>query len=53
VGGYIFSANVLIYRKEEGQMIWLARIKPEHCEGIVKHTILNHSCEASSIREGE
>ncbi|KAK2747291.1 hypothetical protein FQN57_002189 [Myotisia sp. PD_48] len=41
VGGHKFAANVLIYRKHAEQMIWLARIRPEHCEGIVKHTILN------------
>ncbi|KAL1968193.1 hypothetical protein VTN77DRAFT_2028 [Rasamsonia byssochlamydoides] len=40
VGGHKFAANVLVYRKKEGQMIWLARIRPEHCEGIVKYTIL-------------
>lgn len=40
VGGHKFSANVLIYRKKEQQMIWLARVKPDHCEGIVKYTIL-------------
>ncbi|KJF61185.1 sucrase/ferredoxin domain-containing protein [Coccidioides immitis RS] len=40
VGGHKFSANVLIYRKEAEQMIWLARVRPEHCEGIVKYTIL-------------
>jgi (2Fe-2S) ferredoxin len=40
VGGHKFSANVLIYRKKAQQMIWLARVKPEHCEGIVKYTIL-------------
>ncbi|EEP81337.1 predicted protein [Uncinocarpus reesii 1704] len=40
VGGHKFSANVLIYRREAEQMIWLARVRPEHCEGIVKHTIL-------------
>jgi (2Fe-2S) ferredoxin len=40
VGGHKFSANVLVYRKKEGQLIWLARIRPEHCEGIVKYTLL-------------
>ncbi|KAF3390221.1 Actin patches distal protein 1 [Penicillium rolfsii] len=40
VGGHKFSANVLIYRKQDQQMIWLARVRPEHCEGIVKYTIL-------------
>ncbi|RAL12344.1 sucrase/ferredoxin-like domain-containing protein [Aspergillus homomorphus CBS 101889] len=40
VGGHKFSANVLVYRKEQEQMIWLARIRPEHCEGIVKYTLL-------------
>lgn len=39
VGGHKFAANVLVYRKKEGQMIWLARVRPEHCEGIVKYTI--------------
>lgn len=41
VGGHKFAANVLVYRKKEEQMIWLARVRPEHCEGIVNHTILN------------
>ncbi|KAL3482423.1 Sucrase/ferredoxin-like-domain-containing protein [Aspergillus californicus] len=40
VGGHKFSANVLVYRKQEQQMIWLARVKPEHCEGIVNYTLL-------------
>jgi (2Fe-2S) ferredoxin len=40
VGGHKFSANVLVYRKRDQQMIWLARVKPEHCEGLVKYTIL-------------
>ncbi|CAG8030342.1 unnamed protein product [Penicillium salamii] len=40
VGGHKFSANVLVYRKEDQQMIWLARVRPEHCEGIVKYTVL-------------
>ncbi|KAL8948779.1 MAG: hypothetical protein Q9222_005058 [Ikaeria aurantiellina] len=25
---------------EGGQCIWLARVRPEHCEGIVKYTVL-------------
>jgi hypothetical protein len=40
VGGHKFSANVLVYRKQAGQLIWLARIRPEHCEGVVKYTVL-------------
>ncbi|KAI9370146.1 Sucrase/ferredoxin-like-domain-containing protein [Aspergillus egyptiacus] len=40
VGGHKYSANVLIYRKKEQQMIWLARVRPEHCEGIVNYTLL-------------
>ncbi|KAH8693919.1 putative sucrase/ferredoxin domain protein [Talaromyces proteolyticus] len=40
VGGHKFSANVLVYRKQQGQLIWLARVTPENCEGIVKYTIL-------------
>jgi len=40
VGGHKFAANVLVYRKQDQQMIWLARVRPEHCEGLVKYTIL-------------
>lgn len=40
VGGHKFAANVLVYRKQDAQMIWLARVRPEHCEGIVRYTIL-------------
>ncbi|KAI9892443.1 MAG: hypothetical protein M1814_001400 [Vezdaea aestivalis] len=54
VGGHKYAANVIIYRRrgieggsgsgsaEEGaaQGIWLGRVRPEDCEGIVKYTIL-------------
>ncbi len=56
VGGHKYAANVMIYRKhavsgsgapedgvqigEAGQCIWLARVRPEDCEGIVKFTVL-------------
>ena len=46
VGGHKFSANVMVYRRAEGanaeasQCIWLARVRPEDCEGIVKFTVL-------------
>ncbi|CCX34872.1 Sucrase/ferredoxin-like-domain-containing protein [Pyronema domesticum] len=40
VGGHKYAANVIIYRKEDGQGIWLARVSPKHVEGIVKHTIV-------------
>lgn len=49
VGGHKFSANVMVYRravKEDGTMgqasqcIWLARVRPEDCEPIVKFTVL-------------
>jgi hypothetical protein len=40
VGGHKFAANVLVYRKTAQQMIWLARVRPEHCEGVIKYTIL-------------
>lgn len=70
VGGHKYSANVLIYRKDNpfgidkirqrprtnesgsqpqqeeikrikgaAQCIWLARVRPEHCQGIVKFTV--------------
>ncbi|GES57487.1 sucrase/ferredoxin domain protein [Aspergillus terreus] len=40
VGGHKFAANVLVYRRKEQQMIWLARVKPEHCQGLVEYTVL-------------
>ncbi|EEH50428.2 uncharacterized protein PADG_06507 [Paracoccidioides brasiliensis Pb18] len=40
VGGHKFAANVLVYRRKEEQMIWLARVTPKDCEGIVKYTVL-------------
>lgn len=56
VGGHKFAANVMVYRRglieskgvDEGdrrageatQGIWLARVRPEDCEGIVKYTVL-------------
>jgi hypothetical protein len=50
VGGHKYSANVLIYRRrltpdgkpldEAAQCIWLARIKPQDCENLVRYTIL-------------
>jgi (2Fe-2S) ferredoxin len=53
VGGHKFSANVIVYRKaaafgaadgavgqEAGQCIWLARVRPADCEGIVQFTVL-------------
>ena len=54
-GGHKFSANVMVYRRadavsgngegkavsgEAAQCIWLARVRPEDCEGIVKFTVL-------------
>ena len=45
VGGHKFSANVMVYRRTEemgeaSQCIWLARVRPEDCEGIIKFTVL-------------
>lgn len=56
VGGHKFAANVMIYRRasherestgvdgtpfdEAAQCIWLARVKPEDCENLVKYTVL-------------
>ena len=49
-GGHKYSANVLIYRsqkvegetagKEAAQCIWIARVRPEDCENIVRYTVL-------------
>ncbi|MCJ1284466.1 hypothetical protein MMC26_003798 [Xylographa opegraphella] len=45
VGGHKFSANMMVYRRagaggEAAQCIWLARVRPEDCEGIVRFTVL-------------
>lgn len=54
VGGHKYSANFMIYRREgrkrdDGseelsgeavQGIWLARVRPEDCENIVRYTVL-------------
>ena len=40
VGGHKYAANVLIYRRRPQQAIWLARVRPQHCEAIVKFTVL-------------
>ena len=48
VGGHKYSANVMVYRRAEcdgvpgqaSQCIWLARVRPEDCEGIIKFTVL-------------
>lgn len=55
VGGHKYSANVMIYRRASGareakavdgtpaaeaaQCIWLARVRPEDCENIVRFTV--------------
>ena len=55
VGGHKYSANCMVYRRQSSPMggeqglkenggavqgIWLARVRPEDCEGIVKFTVL-------------
>ena len=40
LGGHKYGANVLVYRRDAGQAIWLARVRPEDCEAIVKFTVL-------------
>jgi hypothetical protein len=50
VGGHKYSANVLVYRRrmtpdgkpmdEAAQCMWLARIKPQDCENLVRYTVL-------------
>ncbi|KAF8252123.1 hypothetical protein K440DRAFT_608786 [Wilcoxina mikolae CBS 423.85] len=40
IGGHKYAANVILYRKADGQGIWLARVAPKHVEGIVKYTLL-------------
>ncbi|QSS60955.1 sucrase/ferredoxin domain-containing protein [Histoplasma capsulatum] len=53
VGGHKFAANVLIYRRAAEQMIWLARVRPADCEGIVKQTVLKGKIvHADQLRGG-
>lgn len=56
VGGHKYSANMMVYRRpniqttqtnaksapggEAAQCIWLARVRPEDCENIVRYTVL-------------
>ncbi|KAL9115205.1 MAG: hypothetical protein Q9227_000999 [Pyrenula ochraceoflavens] len=49
VGGHKYSANVLVYRRKQNddgswgegtQCIWLARVRPQECEQIVKFTVM-------------
>ena len=35
-----FHTHILVYRRKEQQSIWLARVKLQHCEGIVRFTFL-------------
>lgn len=53
MGGHKYAANVLVFRRdketgEAGQCIWLARVRPEDCEGIVRWTVLE-----GKVRKGE
>ncbi|KAI5205825.1 sucrase/ferredoxin-like family protein [Aureobasidium subglaciale] len=59
VGGHKYSANVLVYRRrlspegkplnEAAQCIWLARIKPQDCENLVRYTVL----QGKVVKPGE
>ncbi|KAJ6262762.1 hypothetical protein Dda_1319 [Drechslerella dactyloides] len=52
VGGHKWSANMMIYRKKAGQGIWLARVKPNDVEAIVKWTLLEGKVQPDKIRAG-
>ncbi|KAK6332757.1 hypothetical protein TWF696_002779 [Orbilia brochopaga] len=52
VGGHKWSANMMIYRKQAGQGIWLARVKPSDIEAIVKWTLLEGKVQPDKIRAG-
>jgi len=52
VGGHKWSANMIIYRKEAGQGIWLARVAPKDIEKIVKWTVLEGKVTQDMIRAG-
>ncbi|KAF3905396.1 hypothetical protein ABW21_db0206776 [Orbilia brochopaga] len=52
VGGHKWSANMMIYRKQAGQGIWLARVKPSDVEAIVKWTLLEGKVQPDKIRAG-
>lgn len=40
IGGHKFAANVIVYRREDGQGIWLSRVMLADVEAIVKETVL-------------
>ncbi|KAI9816142.1 MAG: hypothetical protein M1832_005149 [Thelocarpon impressellum] len=40
VGGHKYAANVLVYRRDAGQAVWLARVRPQDCEAVVRYTVL-------------
>ncbi|EPS38405.1 hypothetical protein H072_7847 [Dactylellina haptotyla CBS 200.50] len=52
VGGHKWSANMIIYRKKAGQGIWLARVKPNDIEAIVRWTVLDGKVQPEKIRAG-
>jgi len=52
VGGHRWAANVVIYRREPREAIWLARVTPQHAKGIVEQTILQGKVAPGLLRGG-
>lgn len=42
IGGHKYAANALIYLKDSGKNIWLARIKPNNAQPIIDECIVNN-----------
>lgn len=50
VGGHKYAANVLIYLKNSGKNIWLARCSPSNVKPIVEQTILHGKVWPEKVR---
>jgi (2Fe-2S) ferredoxin len=50
VGGHKYAANVLIYLKNSGKNIWLARCSPSNVKPIVEQTILEGKVWPEQVR---
>lgn len=52
VGGHKYSGNVLIYRREPRECMWLGRVEPRHVEGIVAQSVLQGRAFPQLLRGG-
>ncbi|OLL22891.1 Actin patches distal protein 1 [Neolecta irregularis DAH-3] len=52
IGGHKFAGNVVIYRRNEGECIWLGRVEPCHVPHIVSETIEHGKVWPELLRGG-